>query len=85
METVFGQGARIVRPAQGAITQALGLGPASHCVVECLRAGNSSGDVCPDSRAVLRRKLSEVDECLGQLLAVRQRLQAQLEEQESWR
>ena len=54
--------------------------------VECLRAGNPSGDVCPDSRAVLRRKLAEVDACLEQLTAVRRRLQAQLEEQEqTWR
>ena len=52
--------------------------------VECLRAGNTSGDVCPDSRAVLRRKLAEVDACLEQLAAVRQKLLAQLEEQ-SWR
>src|SRR4051794_41739905 len=30
--------------------------------VACLRAGNSSGDVCPDSVAVLRRKLAEGDD-----------------------
>jgi len=53
--------------------------------VDCLRAGNSSGDICPDSKAVLRRKLAEVDACIEQLVAVRQRLQAQLEEQQSWR
>jgi len=29
--------------------------------VACLRAGNSSGDVCPDSVAILRRKLAELD------------------------
>ena len=49
--------------------------------VDCLRAGNSSGDVCPDSRAVLRRKLAEVDACIEQLVGVRHKLQAQLEEQ----
>jgi hypothetical protein len=47
--------------------------------VECLRAGNDSGDVCPDSVAVLRRKLAEVDECVDRLTAVRSRLRAQLE------
>lgn len=35
--------------------------------VACLRAGNSSGDVCPDSVAVLRRKLAEVDTCLNRV------------------
>jgi len=46
--------------------------------VACLRAGNPSGDVCPDSVAALRRKLAEVDACLDQLGGVRARLQAQL-------
>ncbi|GHJ49367.1 MerR family transcriptional regulator [Catellatospora sp. TT07R-123] len=47
--------------------------------VACLRAGNSSGDVCPDSVAVLRRKLEEVDACLAELAAVRGRLAGQLD------
>jgi DNA-binding transcriptional MerR regulator len=46
--------------------------------VACLRAGNASGDVCPDSVAVLRRRLAEVDACIDQLSAVRSRLQSQL-------
>ena len=46
--------------------------------VSCLRAGNSSGDICPDSVQVLRRKLSEVDDCIARLTAVRQQLHAQL-------
>ncbi|NJC69633.1 MerR family transcriptional regulator [Planosporangium thailandense] len=46
--------------------------------VACLRAGNTSGDVCPDSVAVLRRKLAEVDACIDRLGAVRQQLQTQL-------
>ena len=46
--------------------------------VACLRAGNESGDLCPDSVAVLRRKLSEVDECLNRLTAIRDRLHTQL-------
>ncbi|GAA0916180.1 MerR family transcriptional regulator [Virgisporangium ochraceum] len=47
--------------------------------VECLRAGNDSGDVCPDSVAVLRRKLAEVDECVDRLTTVRSHLRAQLD------
>jgi len=47
--------------------------------VECLRAGNDSGDVCPDSVAVLRRKLAEVDECVDRLAAVRNQIRSQLE------
>jgi DNA-binding transcriptional MerR regulator len=46
--------------------------------VACLRAGNTSGHVCPDSVAVLRRKLAEVDAYLDQLGAVRQQIQTQL-------
>jgi DNA-binding transcriptional MerR regulator len=48
--------------------------------VECLRAGNESGHVCPDSMVVLRRKLAEVDGYLDQLTEVRDRLRAQLTE-----
>jgi DNA-binding transcriptional MerR regulator len=46
--------------------------------VACLRAGNPTGDVCPDSVAVLRRKLTEVDALLARLSTVRAQLQAQL-------
>jgi DNA-binding transcriptional MerR regulator len=46
--------------------------------VACLRAGNSSGDVCPDSVAVLRRKIAEVDACLDRMTAVRRQLHDQL-------
>lgn len=46
--------------------------------VECLRAGNSSGDVCPDSVLVLRRKLAEVDAYIDRLGAVRLQLHTQL-------
>ena len=46
--------------------------------VACLRAGNSAGHVCPDSVAVLRRKLAEVDAYLDQLTAVRAQLHGQL-------
>ena len=47
--------------------------------VACLRAGNESGHVCPDSVAVLRRKLVEVDGYLGRLTDVRRQLSTQLE------
>jgi DNA-binding transcriptional MerR regulator len=46
--------------------------------VACLRAGNATGHVCPDSVAVLRRKLTEVESYLDQLAGVRDRLRGQL-------
>ncbi|MEV6554537.1 MerR family transcriptional regulator [Nocardia sp. NPDC051756] len=46
--------------------------------ITCLRAGHSSGDVCPDSVAVLRRKLDEVDDALTRLAALRGQLQDRL-------
>lgn len=75
---------RMVAEIRGLLATGFGL-PDIRPFVECLRAGNASGDVCPDSRAVLRRKLAEVDACIDQLVAVRQKLQTQLEEQQSWR
>jgi DNA-binding transcriptional MerR regulator len=48
--------------------------------VACLRAGNESGHVCPDSVAVLRRKLAEVDGYLTRLVDVRRQLSTQLEQ-----
>ena len=46
--------------------------------VDCLRAGNSSGAVCPDSIAVFRRKLADLDRCLAALHTVREQVSAQL-------
>ncbi len=46
--------------------------------VACLRAGNESGHVCPDSVAVLRRRIAEVDGYIDQLTAVRGQLSDQL-------
>nr|BFE68834.1 hypothetical protein GCM10020092_021350 [Actinoplanes digitatis] len=46
--------------------------------VACLRAGNAAGHVCPDSVAVLRRKLAEVETYLDRLADVRDRLRGQL-------
>ncbi|MFI5933266.1 MerR family transcriptional regulator [Actinoplanes sp. NPDC051494] len=46
--------------------------------VACLRAGNPAGHVCPDSVAVLRRRIAEVEACLGELSEVRDQLRGQL-------
>ncbi|MCP2165782.1 MerR family transcriptional regulator [Goodfellowiella coeruleoviolacea] len=48
--------------------------------VECLRAGNETGDVCPDSVAVYRRKLAEVEAYIGRLEGVRGHLRHRLTE-----
>ncbi|ROO59310.1 DNA-binding transcriptional MerR regulator [Micromonospora sp. Llam0] len=47
--------------------------------VTCLRAGNPTGDVCPDSISVLSRKLTEVDAALQRLATVREQLRRQLD------
>ncbi|WP_199441798.1 MerR family transcriptional regulator [Umezawaea beigongshangensis] len=47
--------------------------------VECLRTGHDSGDACPASVAVYRRKLAELDELVDRLLEVRSHLRAQLD------
>jgi DNA-binding transcriptional MerR regulator len=46
--------------------------------VECLRAGHSSGDVCPAAIAVYRRKLAELNDGITRLSEIRDRLAAQL-------
>ena len=46
--------------------------------VDCLRAGHPSGDSCPASLEVYRRKLDELDECIERLQAVREQVAAQL-------
>ncbi|MEV6322925.1 MerR family transcriptional regulator [Nocardia sp. NPDC051787] len=46
--------------------------------VACLRAGNPSGDICPDSVSTLRRKLAEVDSYIDRLETVRGQLRGQL-------
>lgn len=46
--------------------------------VECLRSGHPTGDSCPASIAVYRRKLAELDECLDRLTAIREHLRTQL-------
>jgi DNA-binding transcriptional MerR regulator len=50
--------------------------------VECLRAGHPSGDACPASLAVYRRKLAELDALIGELGTVRRKVARQLERAE---
>jgi DNA-binding transcriptional MerR regulator len=46
--------------------------------VECLRAGHPSGDSCPASVAVYRRKLAELDQLMGELSQVREQIAGKL-------
>lgn len=68
---------RIVREIRALLAIGLGIDDIRPFVA-CLRAGNASGGVCPDSVAVLRRRLAEVDACMEQLGDVRRRLLDQL-------
>jgi DNA-binding transcriptional MerR regulator len=47
--------------------------------VDCLRAGHEEGDACPDSVAVYRRKIAEVEAYLRQLTVVRDELRFKLD------
>lgn len=51
--------------------------------VDCMRSGHEKGDSCPDSRAVLRRRLAEVDRCLDRLTSIRGHLLKKLDEAEA--
>ncbi|MET7876131.1 MerR family transcriptional regulator [Micromonospora profundi] len=68
---------RVVREIRALLDVGFGLDDVRPFVA-CLRAGNASGDVCPDSVLVLRRKLAEVDDYLGRLGDVRRQLHDQL-------
>jgi DNA-binding transcriptional MerR regulator len=68
---------RVVHEIRALLAVGFGLGDIKP-FVECLRAGNPSGDVCPDSVAVLDRKLAEVEGYLAQLTDVRNQLRDQL-------
>ena len=46
--------------------------------VECLRTGHEAGDSCAGSIEIYRRKIAEVDACLGRLSSVRAGLAARL-------
>jgi DNA-binding transcriptional MerR regulator len=68
---------RVVREIRALLDVGFGLDDVRPFVA-CLRAGNTSGDVCPDSVLVLRRKITEVDAVIDRLGAVRQQLHTQL-------
>ncbi|MET8373547.1 MerR family transcriptional regulator [Micromonospora profundi] len=68
---------RVVREIRALLDVGFGLDDVRPFVA-CLRAGNASGDVCPDSVLVLRRKLAEVDDYLERLGDVRRQLHDQL-------
>jgi DNA-binding transcriptional MerR regulator len=50
--------------------------------VECLRTGHRTGDSCPASVAVYRRKLTELEDCIARLEEARDRVRTQLEQAE---
>jgi DNA-binding transcriptional MerR regulator len=68
---------RLVREIRGLLSIGFGLAE-TRPFVECLRAGHASGDACPASVAVYRRKLAEVEECIDELTSVRDHLRDQL-------
>jgi DNA-binding transcriptional MerR regulator len=68
---------RVVHEIRGLLASGFGLEDIRPFVA-CLRAGHASGDVCPDSVAVLRRKLAEVDACIDEMTATRRRIEIQL-------
>jgi DNA-binding transcriptional MerR regulator len=68
---------RLVREIRGLLSIGFGLAE-TRPFVECLRAGHASGDACPASIEVYRRKLAEVEECIGRLTSVRDHLRDQL-------
>lgn len=51
--------------------------------VDCLRAGHPTGDSCPASLAVYRRKIAELDGLIGQLAGVREQVARQLADAET--
>lgn len=68
---------RVVREIRGLLRIGFGL-EETRPFVACLRSGHATGDACPDSVAVYRRKLAEVEACIDRLTGVREHLRAQL-------
>src|SRR5882757_7621230 len=66
---------RLVREIRSLLDIGFGL-EETRPFVECLRAGNDSGDVCPASIAVYRSKLAELDSCIERLQHIRARAAA---------
>lgn len=72
---------RLVNEIRGLLTIGFAL-EETRPFVECLRSGHDSGDACPASVEVYRRKLAEVEDYLTRLTAVRDHLRAQLDKTE---
>ena len=72
---------RLVREIRGLLTIGFAL-EETRPFVECLRSGHESGDSCPASVEVYRRKLAEVEDYLTRLTGVRDHLRAQLDKQD---
>lgn len=68
---------RVVREIRSLLALGFGL-EETRPFVECLRDGHEAGDSCPDSIAVYRRKLAELDGCLERMHAVRDHVAQQL-------
>jgi len=69
---------RLVREIRSLLDIGFGL-EETRPFVECLRAGNDSGDVCPASIEVYRRKVAELDSCIERLQQIRAHVQQQLD------
>ena len=68
---------RLVREIRSLLEMGFGLDE-TRPFVDCLRAGNESGAVCPDSIQVFRRKLADLDRCMAALSTVREQVGDQL-------
>ncbi|HEX9338172.1 MAG TPA: MerR family transcriptional regulator [Pseudonocardiaceae bacterium] len=68
---------RLVREIRGLLSIGFGLAE-TRPFVDCLRSGHESGDACPASIEVYRRKLAEVEQCIDRLTSVRDHLRNQL-------
>ncbi|HEX3815882.1 MAG TPA: MerR family transcriptional regulator [Mycobacteriales bacterium] len=68
---------RLVREIRSLLDIGFGL-EETRPFVECLQAGNDSGDACPASIEVYRRKLAELDSCIDRLQRIRDHVARQL-------
>lgn len=74
---------RLVQEIRGLLTIGFAL-EETRPFVECLRSGHETGDACPASVEVYRRKLVEVEEYLARLTEVRDHLRTQLDRAERY-
>ena len=68
---------RLVQEIRGLLSIGFGLAE-TRPFVDCLRAGHPSGDACPASIEVYRRKLAELESCIDRLTGVRDHLRHQI-------